>query len=437
MSININQHENTSQRFDNDEPSPNFIGRALSCCSPCSFDEEKVIEGSAFDIIMVDSGEGLYHNSEFLVVFGNHFQNTSNHQIILEIPKKDGGVLNQTNEDAQFVWFPVINKNRLNYHCGDEDIEGQLCSCFCCPTTNAVIPRSISDYHEMKDGDDNISSKLSPFLLPGKNPARYLLLDDERVIGVAHTNIYLWSHHDSIIVSDIDGTITQSNSIGVINTLFTENYERGCHEGVANFHSNLASEKHDNHNVDFRFLYVTSRPIRLIPKTRKFLSTLRQGEDKNKLPDGPIIGFGGNIPQVLMMELFTKKTNYFKANILWEQVVKPFQQATTRNKREVPILWAGFGNTLLDIQAYHMAGIHLQKIYLINKESQISIFHNCEEDCNEPPCPSQEQFNNPRPKKWYKNRIDLNRTFNGYSDPELIADVLQTQKGVKNQRKQC
>jgi phosphatidate phosphatase PAH1 len=43
------------------------------------------------------------------------------------------------------------------------------------------------------------------------------------------------------VVSDIDGTITKSNARGVIDTIFTENYQY-CHEGICNLLSNLAEQ---------------------------------------------------------------------------------------------------------------------------------------------------------------------------------------------------
>jgi hypothetical protein len=60
------------------------------------------------------------------------------------------------------------------------------------------------------------------------------------VEGVAYANIFLWSANDNIVISDIDGTITQSNAGGIYDTILTERYTH-CHKAVCQFFSHLAT----------------------------------------------------------------------------------------------------------------------------------------------------------------------------------------------------
>jgi hypothetical protein len=233
------------------------------------------------------------------------------------------------------------------------------------------------------DHDAKTLGRLASFLKKGCNAARYLLQNaDGEIIAIAPLNIFLWSNTDRIMVVDVDGTITRSNIRGVVDTIVTEQYTY-CHEGVCEFLSSSSSLLHtmteksenngsgdgDDHRSQshIRLLYLTSRPIGIANTTRKFLSQLRQ-RDAHQLPQGPLIGHTGTLPQVLMMELVYKSIHEFKAAALHQHVVQPFALLGVHPKR---IFVAGFGNTLMDMQAYHMAGMDLGQIYLIDKQSNI------------------------------------------------------------------
>ena len=185
------------------------LGRAL-CCAPCfaAFDDEDIIvQGNAFDIIMVQSEDNkLYQNSEFLVNFSNKKSN-STERVVLEVRERDGNKEDSYQENDK-AWFPIIRKDMEGSDNHDDPYQA-FWSC-CSPQ---VMSGKISDLNGAAE-EAEIASKLAPFLRPGKNPIRYLLLDNKKVIGVAHANIFLWTHQDRVVVMDIDGTITKSNARG-------------------------------------------------------------------------------------------------------------------------------------------------------------------------------------------------------------------------------
>ena len=78
--------------------------------------------------------------------------------------------------------------------------------------------------------------------------------------------------------------------------------------------------------------------------------------------------------EVLKMEIVTHSVHLFKARTLLEQVVKPFCDVAEDNEIHESMFIAGFGNTLMDVQAYHMAGLKLHQIYAIDTKSRISCF---------------------------------------------------------------
>jgi hypothetical protein len=307
------------------------LGRAL-CCAPCfaAFDAEELItQGNAFDIIMVQSQDNkLYQNSEFLVTFTNKKSNRSTERVVLEVQERDDDN-EDSYQDNNKAWFPIIRTTvKDNMEGSDNDDEPRQAFWSCC--SPQVMSGKISDLNGAAE-EGEIASKLAPFLRLGKNPIRYLLLDNQKVIGVAHANIFLWTHQDRIVVMDIDGTITKSNARGVFDTVITETYKY-CHEGVCQLLSLLKEQ------INTQILYVTSRPIGLATHTRRFLAHLEQ--DSARLPEGPLLGFGGSISELLIMELISKNTHHFKADMIWKQVVKPFRTVSKASSAS-PIFLAG------------------------------------------------------------------------------------------------
>ena len=337
-------------------------------------------------------------------------------------------------------------------------------------------------------GHDDPTMALKPFLSTGKNTVRYLLLDDTTVIGVAYASIFLWQHTDQLVICDIDGTITKSNARGVIDTLVTRQY-RHCHDGVCKMLTRLLGHGQTNDEEEFRtemkdededkvlsptrrILYVTSRPLTLVNPTRSFLTSLTQ--DNWSLPHGPVLGFNGSLLKVGLMEAFSRTTHHFKAETILRNVVEPFQRATNEAKKthdegtekepsvlsSAPFFLAGFGNTLMDIRAYHAVGVEVDRLFLINKQSKIVTFdkehalfdrrQNRQNSNNRiSDTPSNETVRMDgifisvtfRHQDWYKQRIG--RSFDGYNDGTLISrfqtlgdridDVLSSTNGFQDE----
>lgn len=242
-------------------------------------------------------------------------------------------------------------------------------------------------------------------ILPGRNFIRYILHQHkhgqaDKVLGTSEAYLYLWSVHDRIIISDVDGTVTRSDIRGVIDSILTESYNH-IHEGVCQLFHDIVQQgklKQDSKENDLqrrpsssssatapgqvRMLYLSSRPMTLIHSTRKFLSTMYQSsnqlhssEPNVKLPMGPIFLHTGNLSKVLVTELLYKSTHTFKADTLARQVVIPFIAA---GKKDCVFL-AGFGNKNTDYLSYRMVGLESRDIYIINKRSILTSARRVEE----------------------------------------------------------
>lgn len=340
----VKDNDNEYRLINDKKRSSNVLGRAL-CCASCLgvFNVESggnttpFIRGTSFDVIVVEGRDGkLFQNSDFLVSFkGKNKNEDDTHRIVMELEQENPDVSGTTTK----AWFPIQPKNS-NFDSENEGFDVKRFWGCCHPMADNAKPNMISNLSDGRDEcDEDPSFALKAFLKPGRNNMRYLLLDDQRIIGVAYAYIFLLKHNDTISISDIDGTITKSNMRGVLGTIVTRQYERVCHVGICHLLSGLSSSS--------QVVYVTSRPISLASQTRHFLSNLRQGNET--LPQGPLLGFDeGNMSQLFMMETISKTTQKFKAGKLSKQVVQPFRSAT--NDVKSPFFVIGIGNTMMDVQ---------------------------------------------------------------------------------------
>jgi hypothetical protein len=156
------------------------------------------------------------------------------------------------------------------------------------------------------------------------------------------------------------------------------------------------------------------------------------------------LGFNGSLLKIGLMEAITKTTHHFKADTILRNVIEPFQRATmsftnlddktstgincSSFSSSAPVLLAGFGNTLMDIVAYHAVGVHVDRLFMINKESKIVSFDKSDTQFGQMRATNSIEtvrigglsftvtF---RHQDWYQQRIG--RTFDGYGDKELIS----------------
>jgi len=107
-----------------------------------------------------------------------------------------------------------------------------------------------------------------------------------------------------------------------------------------------------------------------------------------------------------------------------KQLVQPFLSAS-ENVEISRLFIAGFGNTMMDIQAYHSVGMNLSRIFKINKRSEIVTFDKLPvTDVMMESLKltrSNKRIFSFRPRKWYKDRMGT--VFLGYSDPRLLSQL--------------
>ena len=192
-------------------------------------------------------------------------------------------------------------------------------------------------------------------LKEGKNEVIYTvnshLQGEQSVAG----SIYLWKSSDKVIISDIDGTITKSDVIGHIFSMFGKDYN---HPGIAKFYTQLSKN-------GYKILYLSSRAIGQVNVTRDFLFNLRQ--DGFVLPDGPLITSPDRLLKSFFREVIQKTPQEFKASAL-NEILELFPRGSKP-------FFAGFGNRDTDAIAYRTVGVDLEKIFIINTNGNIFVFN--------------------------------------------------------------
>jgi phosphatidate phosphatase LPIN len=133
-------------------------------------------------------------------------------------------------------------------------------------------------------------------LKPGANTITFSLSASGVVACTAR--IFVWDHSDSIVVSDIDGTITKcvlvflwcndadsglfppsvrSDALGHVFTMIGRDW---THIGVAKLYTDICRN-------GYKIMYLTSRAIGQADSTRYYLKGIKQND--YQLPEGPVI----------------------------------------------------------------------------------------------------------------------------------------------------
>lgn len=184
----------------------------------------------------------------------------------------------------------------------------------------------------------------------GKNNAKLVGINEE-----LHFEIYFVKHTKypiRFVISDIDGTITQSDTRGfLLNTIGID----WTHKGVCNLYQTLA-------NKGYHILYLSARPFSHYTITKSYLKNVIQ--DSKVLPDGPLIlAPYSSLDALLNLD----RQLLFKCNLF---------DCFNLNLK-IPNLFAyGFGNHVHDQKSYLHAKVPPSHIFIIDEKDQISCEHN-------------------------------------------------------------
>jgi len=163
----------------------------------------------------------------------------------------------------------------------------------------------------------------------------------------ATAKLFLWTDDMKVIVSDIDGTITKTDMRGLFYYKFGYDW---THECVVDLFKSLSQS-------GYQFIYLTARSVKVQGATRAYL-------EKIGVPPAPILCAPHNLFACVSTE-FWKTTAEGKLMHL-----RDLRDLFPGNHN--PFV-AGFGNKVHDLAAYKEIKIPDERIYIINKLSEITV----------------------------------------------------------------
>ncbi|XP_040283260.1 phosphatidate phosphatase LPIN1 isoform X1 [Bufo bufo] len=163
--------------------------------------------------------------------------------------------------------------------------------------------------------------------------------------------IYLWNWDDKIVISDIDGTITRSDTLGHILPTLGKDW---THQGIAKLYHKVSQN-------GYKFLYCSARAIGMADMTRGYLHWVN--ERGTVLPQGPVLLSPSSLFSALHREVIEKKPEKFKIECLTD--IKNLFLPNTEP------FYAAFGNRPTDVYSYKQVGVSLNRIFTVNPKGEL------------------------------------------------------------------
>nr|XP_060643464.1 phosphatidate phosphatase LPIN1 isoform X2 [Anolis sagrei ordinatus] len=163
--------------------------------------------------------------------------------------------------------------------------------------------------------------------------------------------IYLWNWDDKVIISDIDGTITRSDTLGHILPTLGKDW---THQGIAKLY-------HKVNQNGYKFLYCSARAIGMADMTRGYLHWVN--ERGTVLPQGPVLLSPSSLFSAFHREVIEKKPEKFKVQCLTD--IKNLFHPNTEP------FYAAFGNRPADVYSYKQVGVSLNRIFTVNPKGEL------------------------------------------------------------------
>ncbi|GIX65253.1 lipin, putative [Babesia caballi] len=162
-----------------------------------------------------------------------------------------------------------------------------------------------------------------------------------------HARLYLWPSDARIVISDVDGTITKSDTLGHIMPILGRDWS---HTGVADLFTKIRAN-------GYYVVYLTARAIGQADSTREYLFGLTQNH-KEKLPQGPIFLSPDRLLPSFKREVISRSAYMFK--------IPALRDIRNLFPPEHNPFYAGFGNNESDHRAYVSVGVPENRVFIIN-----------------------------------------------------------------------
>ncbi|KAF1800309.1 Lipin/Ned1/Smp2-domain-containing protein [Mucor lusitanicus] len=243
--------------------------------------------------------------------------------------------------------------------------EEQETTTFTTTTTTTSVGWSADHVHPGQPAQEQVPHKVyaktlrltsdqlkSLSLKKGVNTISFSVSSAYQGTATCAAKIFYWDYGIQVVISDIDGTITKSDTLGHVFTMIGKDW---THMGVAKLYTDIA-------NNGYHFLYLTSRAIGQADYTRDYLKKVAQ--DKYQLPDGPVIMSPDRLFTSLHREVIMRKPEVFKMACL-RDVQRLFGGRDP--------FYAGFGNRITDARSYRSVNVPASRIFTIDPYGDLKL----------------------------------------------------------------
>ncbi|KAI0751040.1 Lipin/Ned1/Smp2-domain-containing protein [Daedaleopsis nitida] len=189
-------------------------------------------------------------------------------------------------------------------------------------------------------------------LKPGANSVTFSI--SATGVAACTARLFVWDYTDSVVVSDIDGTITKSDALGHVFTMIGRDW---THVGVAKLYTDICRN-------GYKILYLTSRAIGQADSTREYLKGIKQ--NNYQLPEGPVIMSPDRLMASLHREVIMRKPEVFKMACLRD--VQKLFGGHMHNP-----FYAGFGNRITDALSYRSVSVPSSRIFTIDSSGEVKM----------------------------------------------------------------
>ena len=194
-----------------------------------------------------------------------------------------------------------------------------------------------------------------PHLNPGRNTLELTLSCPHRAPCSIQMRAFCWSlppaHPRRLVVVDIDGTVTRSDVGGHVLPLFGISWAQ---PGVAALMRAIASN-------GYYIVYLTSRPLFLADRTRRYLQWL-------DMPEAPVI----TSPDTALKSVHREVTGC--AHVFKSKALAAISSVFSRVEGDssAPVFHSAFGNRSTDMKAYAAAGVEPSRVFIVDPRGRLT-----------------------------------------------------------------
>ncbi|KAI4830875.1 hypothetical protein KUCAC02_002478 [Chaenocephalus aceratus] len=244
--------------------------------------------------------------------------------------------------------MPSMNSTKDESSSSDEDNRSSNQASGSCQPEPLMSPGSVFYKKTLRLNSEQLASLQ---LKEGANEVVFSVTTQYQGTCRCHGTIYLWSWDDKIVISDIDGTITRSDTLGHILPTLGKDW---THQGIARFYHKVSQN-------GYKFMFCSARAIGMADMTRGYLHWVN--ERGTMLPMGPVLLSPSSLFSALHREVIEKKPEKFKIECLSD--IKQLFYPNTEP------FYAAFGNRATDVYSYKEVGVPLNRIFTVNPKGEL------------------------------------------------------------------